>query len=127
MLKINPVGSIPFITVDGEPLYESAAILRYLAVKFPSLNQFYPEGAEHRAMIDAALDFNGTSFRGPSMGSFVPIIFPRLAGTEPDAAVHEAAAASEVKLLGQIGMMNKAMEMRGHKFSGGNTINIADF
>ena len=127
MLALNPVGSLPFITVDGEPLYESAAILRYLAVKFPSLNQFYPEGAEHRAMIDAALDFNGTSLRGASMGCFVPIIFPRMAGNEPAAAIHEAAAASEVKLLGQIGMMNKAMEMRGHKFSGGNTINIADF
>ena len=38
MLAINPAGSLPFITVDGEPLYESAAILRYLAVKFPSLN-----------------------------------------------------------------------------------------
>merc|ERR1712127_206391 len=82
MLKINPVGSLPFITVDGEPLYESAAILRYLAVKFPSLNQFYPEGAEHRAMIDAALDFNGTSLRPASIGTFAPVVFPRLRGNE---------------------------------------------
>ena len=127
MLAINPVGTLPFITVDGEPLYESAAILRYLAVKFPSLNKFYPEGAEHRAMIDAALDFNGTSFRGAAMGVFVPIVFPRIAGNEPDAAVHEAAKASEEKMKGLITMMNMAMEQRGHTFSGGNVINIADF
>ena len=127
MLALNPAGSLPFITVDGEPLYESAAILRYLAVKFPSLNQFYPEGAEHRAKIDAALDFSGTSFRPTGLAVFAPIVFPRRAGKEPAAAVHEASAASEVKLLGLIGMMNKAMEKKGHKFCGGNTINIADF
>lgn len=31
MLAINPAGSLPFLLVDNEPLYESAAILRYLA------------------------------------------------------------------------------------------------
>ena len=38
ILAINPAGKLPFITVDGEPLFESAAILRYIAVKFPSCN-----------------------------------------------------------------------------------------
>ena len=41
---INPAGSIPFITVDDVPYYESAAILRYLAVRCPELNKFYPTG-----------------------------------------------------------------------------------
>ena len=128
ILAINPVGTLPFITVDGEPLYESAAILRYLAVKFPSLYQFYPEGAEHRAMIDAALDFNGTSLRPALMGVFVPIIFPRMmGGNEPDEATHTAAKESEEKSKGLLTMMNMAMEKRGHTFSGGNVINIADF
>ena len=41
-LAINPSGCLPFITVDGKPMYESAAILRYLARKHPSLHSFYP-------------------------------------------------------------------------------------
>ena len=31
MLKINPSGLIPFITVGDQSMFESAAILRYLA------------------------------------------------------------------------------------------------
>ena len=31
ILAINPVGTVPFITVDDRPMFESAAILRYLA------------------------------------------------------------------------------------------------
>ena len=54
---------IPFITVDGEPLVENAAILRFLALEHPSLNQFYPAGDNKlRAKIDAALDWCGTSY-----------------------------------------------------------------
>ena len=116
------------ILVDGEPLYESAAILRYLAVKFPSCAAYYPEGPEKRAMIDAALDFNGTSVRGAIMGSFTGIMFPRMmAKTEPDAAAHAAAAASYAKFMGLMAMMNGAMEQRGHLYAGGDTITIADF
>ena len=48
---MNPGGSLPFITIDGESLFESAAILRYLAIEYPSLNQFYPAGNILRAKM----------------------------------------------------------------------------
>ena len=127
ILKINPAGTIPFILVDGEPLYESAAILRYIAVKFPSCAAYYPEGPEKRAMIDAALDFNGTSVRPASMGAFTQVMFPRMGKKEPSAEVHATSAASYVKFMGLMAMMNGAMEQRGHLYTGGDTITIADF
>jgi glutathione S-transferase len=127
MLKINPAGSVPFITVDGEPLYESAAILRYIAVKFPSCNKYYGESVEQKAMIDAGLDFNGTSLRGASMGSFAPIIFPRMAKKEPSPEVHAAAAVSYKKFLGCIAMMEGAFKARNYQYVAGDSISIADF
>ena len=46
ILKLNPSGMIPFIVFNDQPSYESAAILRYLAQKYLSLNQFYPNNLE---------------------------------------------------------------------------------
>jgi len=43
-LALNPSGTVPFILVDGEPFYESAAILRFIATLIPSCASFYPEG-----------------------------------------------------------------------------------
>jgi glutathione S-transferase len=61
--KMNPGGGIPFILSDGEPVNESAAILRYLARACPELNQFYPKDNLLRAKIDASMAWNGTMFR----------------------------------------------------------------
>ena len=61
--KMNPGGGIPFILADGEPVNESAAILRYLARACPELNRFYPKDNLLRAKIDASLAWNGTMFR----------------------------------------------------------------
>ena len=63
ILAINPVGKIPFITVDDKPMFESAAILRYLAQAIPSLHKYYPNDLFVRQMTDAAMDFNGTVMR----------------------------------------------------------------
>ena len=42
-LAINPEGKVPTLTVDGRPLTEVAAVLYYLAKRFPALGLF-PEG-----------------------------------------------------------------------------------
>ena len=48
MMVLNPIGQLPFIVDDGVVLVESAAILRYLACKYPSLHKFYPAGLQQR-------------------------------------------------------------------------------
>ena len=52
ILKLNPLGTVPFITVGGKAKLESAAILRYIACKYPEANKFYPDNLDTRAVID---------------------------------------------------------------------------
>jgi glutathione S-transferase len=54
-LKIHPAGKIPSIDDDGFILWESMAIVRYLADKKGS--QYYPKDLKKRAMIDQWMDF----------------------------------------------------------------------
>tara|TARA_B110001450_G_C17335463_1_gene365276 strand:+ start:408 stop:587 length:180 start_codon:yes stop_codon:yes gene_type:complete len=56
---------------------ESTAILRYLAEECPELNKFYPADNFVRAKIDAALDWNGTTFRKTSV-YFFPVVAARV-------------------------------------------------
>ena len=48
ILKLNPSGMIPFIVLNDKSYFESGAILRYLAQKYPSLNAYYPADLEQR-------------------------------------------------------------------------------
>ena len=64
ILKLNPMGQIPFITVDGKPFRESTAILRYFADRYPELHEFYPNfSLEERMKIDQVLEWNTSFFR----------------------------------------------------------------
>ncbi len=50
--KMNPNGLVPvFVDGDAEPIFESAAILRYLADRYGD-NNFWPKDAMARAQID---------------------------------------------------------------------------
>ncbi len=54
-LKIHPGGKVPVIDDDGFVLFESNAIIRYLAAKCES--PLYPGGAKQRALVDQWADF----------------------------------------------------------------------
>ena len=62
ILELNPLGQIPFMTIDSETVVESNAILRMLTRICPELDQYYPSNAFQRAKVDQLLDFKGTSF-----------------------------------------------------------------
>ena len=55
ILKLNPVGKVPFIDDDGFVLAESGAIIKYLADKAGSA--IYPKGLKERALADQEIDF----------------------------------------------------------------------
>jgi len=61
--KINPMGTVPCINDDGFQLYESHAILRYLATTRNVADHWYPEEAKKRALVDAALDWHHLNLR----------------------------------------------------------------
>ena len=54
-LKLNPTGKVPAIDDDGFALFESNAIIKYLADKNNS--SLYPKDIEIRAKLDQWIDF----------------------------------------------------------------------
>ncbi len=54
-IKVNPIGKVPAIDDDGFCVFESNAILRYLADKHNS--PLYPKGLKERAIVDEWMDF----------------------------------------------------------------------
>nr|AST11622.1 glutathione S-transferase d6 [Bemisia tabaci] len=64
-LKMNSLHTIPVIDDDGFFLYESRAILRYLANKYGKDDSLYPKDPQKRALVDQALDFDMNTFYQP--------------------------------------------------------------
>ncbi len=54
-LKINPVGKIPALEDNGFPIFESNAIIKYLASK--SNSPIYPQDLKQRVVVDEWMDF----------------------------------------------------------------------
>ncbi len=63
-LKLNPNGKVPTLVDDRFVLWESNAILLYLAEKFPQA-KLLPTGAQDRARVFQWLLFVQTTFRPP--------------------------------------------------------------
>lgn len=55
-LALNPAGQVPTLLIDGRPLTEVAAILFYLARRFPDAG-LLPEGAEAEAQALSWMSF----------------------------------------------------------------------
>lgn len=63
-LKLNPNGKVPTITDNGVVMWESIAILLYLAEKFPAAN-LLPTAAADRARAFQWLVWQPTTFSAP--------------------------------------------------------------
>jgi glutathione S-transferase len=48
--KINPMGKVPAVVIDGKPLFEAAAICTYLADLVPEKGLIAPSGTRERAL-----------------------------------------------------------------------------
>jgi glutathione S-transferase len=90
-LAMNPNGLVPVIDDGGFVLYESNAIVRYLARDAG----IFPSGARERADVDRWMEWQSTGFT-PAMGpAFMQLV--RTAADKRDAAVVEASRAKSEK------------------------------
>ncbi len=60
--QLNPHGRIPVLEHDDQAIWESHAILRYLAARFGS-GQFWPESPTARAKSDSWMDWAQTALQ----------------------------------------------------------------
>lgn len=83
-LDISPTGKIPAIEVDGLKIFESSAIVRYLAViKNSSL---YPADPAKRAIIDAWMDYSCIHVQQALGRVMFNRLFAPMMGQKPDEA-----------------------------------------
>ena len=95
-LAMNPNGLVPVLKDrDSEPIWESGAILRYLAARY-AVGAFWPEDLRPRAQIDQWAEWSklniAQNFTGP--------VFWRVVRTSP-AARDPVAIAEAIRTLGQ--------------------------
>ena len=117
-LAMNPNGLIPVIEHDGFVLWESNAIVRYLAGQF-GVGTLWPTDAHARADADRWMDWQAVSFN-PTIGpGFWQLI--RTAPEKRDPAVIEAARDSGEKKLA---MLDAHLATR--EFVAGSTFTMGD-
>jgi glutathione S-transferase len=96
-LAMNPNGLVPVIEEDGLVLYESNAIVRYLAAR-DSRGALWPEDLRKRADADRWMEWQSTSFTPAMRDIFWQLI--RTPVDKRDAKAIEASRAECEKLAG---------------------------
>ena len=94
--QINPMGKVPTIVEDGFILYESDAILRYLAAKFGA-GDLWPHDERVRARADQWSDWQSKEFSPSLMPAFFGILRTAPEKRDP-VAIAESLAAAGAKM-----------------------------
>jgi len=120
LLKVNPLGMVPAIALDGFNLGESAAILRYLALRF-QLTSYYPENLEDRARVDEMLEFGAASLSRYLMSLAWTLVWAPRFGLPVHVSTVEEQRLRLAKGLGRF-----ERHMLGRTFVQGATVTLAD-
>ena len=113
----NPGGLIPTLEDDGFVLWESSAIVRYLAAKDPQA-RLSPAGLQARALVDQWVDWQ-IGHQGPAVRPLAMLLRPG-AATPADGEIIRAAAAAEAV------MRRLDSELATRPFVAGDRFTIAD-
>ena len=115
---MNPNGLVPTVEVDGMVLWESHAILRYLAAKH-SAGDLWPEDPAVRVEADRWMDWASTMF----WPAFRPL-FWNLVRTEPAQRDAQAMAQSFERSAELLGFLDD--HLASHTFIAGDRFSIGD-
>jgi len=94
-LAMNPNGLVPVIEDDGFVLYESNAIVRYLAAKH-SADRLWPQDLQQRADVDRWMEWQSTAYTPAMWGAFWQLI--RTPEGQRDAGMIEGSCVKTDKL-----------------------------
>lgn len=119
ILKLNPVGKVPFIDDDGFVLAESGAIIKYLADKVGS--SLYPKGLKERALVDQEIDFVTLHVNA----ALQKIVYNRVFAPRRKIAVDERSLEEGLNFLGRFLPIVEA-QLAKSAYLAGNTLTLAD-
>ncbi|KAH7677056.1 Glutathione transferase protein [Dioscorea alata] len=90
--EINPMQQVPAIVHGSLKLFESHAILRYLACAFQGVpDHWYPSDLSNRALIDAILDWHHSNLRRGAAALVFDTILAPIFGRPPNPQAAEEA------------------------------------
>ena len=118
-LALHPAGKVPVIDDDGFILFESDAIMKYLAVSERS--PLYPDDINQRAMVDQWLDFVSIHVSG-AMGR---VVFNRVFASFAKIPVDERSLSDGIKFLGRF-LPVIDQQISQTKFLAGEQFSLAD-
>jgi glutathione S-transferase len=94
-LRLNPLGTVPTLIVDGEPRVESAALVMLLAERHPDANLAPPPGSTARALW-----YQWMIFLSTQLGAAYRLWFyPRELGADEHSPVVRAALISRIEAV----------------------------
>ena len=117
-LAMNPNGLVPVIDDGGFVLYESNAIVRYLAAKHPAAG-LWPEDLRRRADVDRWMEWQSTAYTPAMWAAFWQLI--RTPAEKRDAASVEGSRAKTEKLSAVLDA-----HLATRRFLGGDAFTAAD-
>lgn len=114
MIQMNPQHTIPTLNDDGFSLWESRAIIKYLAEKYGKTDSLYGNDAKTRALVNQRLDFDlGTLYL-----RFAEYYYPQIFAKAP-------ANPEKLKPLEDaLGFLNTFLE--GQTYVAGDHLTLAD-
>lgn len=115
-LKINPLGKVPAIDIDGQVLTEGAAINLYLADSYPHAQLMPEEGSFEKADALKWLQFMYATLHPP----FARVFAPERYGSEQD-SIKQLAEKEIHKLLNIVDQ-----QLSNHTFLIGEQMTLAD-
>ncbi|BBK36828.1 glutathione S-transferase [Allostella sp. ATCC 35155] len=117
-LALNPNGLVPTIDDDGFVLWESHAIMRYLAAKHGA-EALWPANLQERAAIDRWLDWGATVI-GPAI---TPMFLQIIRTPKPDQDP-KAIEASRQRTADALGILER--QLSGRPYVAGDRFTLAD-